>query len=132
MLGQMYTIMLQHSSNLFKSLQKKLEDDEVIDTKAWVLFSFFLFKDDVFLLYSQLELHDCLFCRAFAPYSMDVVASTAFSVDIDSINHPADPFLANIKKFAKFDFFNPLLVLVGMSNMTFTRILHLVVLLALI
>ncbi|XP_026223406.1 cytochrome P450 3A40-like [Anabas testudineus] len=82
-LKEMYTIMLQHSSNLFKSLQKKLEDDEVIDTKA-----------------------------AFAPYSMDVVASTAFSVDIDSINHPADPFLANIKKFAKFDFFNPLLVLV--------------------
>lgn len=44
---------------------------------------------------------------------MDVVASTAFSVDIDSINHPSDPFVANIKKMVKFNFLNPLLVLIG-------------------
>lgn len=47
---------------------------------------------------------------------MDVVASTAFSVDIDSINRPSDPFVANIKKMVKFNFLNPLLVLVGMSH----------------
>ncbi len=46
---------------------------------------------------------------------MDVVTSTAFSVDIDSINHPSDPFVANIKKMVKFNFLNPLLVIVGMS-----------------
>lgn len=47
---------------------------------------------------------------------MDVVTSTAFSVDIDSINHPSDPFVSNIKKMVKFNFLNPLLVLLGMSN----------------
>uniref|UniRef100_A0AAQ5ZW07 unspecific monooxygenase n=1 Tax=Amphiprion ocellaris TaxID=80972 RepID=A0AAQ5ZW07_AMPOC len=48
----------------------------------------------------------------FGPYSMDVVTSTAFSVDIDSINHPTDPFVANIKRMVKFNMLNPLLVLV--------------------
>lgn len=47
---------------------------------------------------------------------MDVVTSTAFSVDIDSINHPSDPFVANIKKMVKFNFLNPLLVFAGMSD----------------
>ncbi|XP_029291497.1 cytochrome P450 3A40-like [Cottoperca gobio] len=82
-LKEMYTIMLQHSSNLLKSLHKKVEADEVMDVK------------DV-----------------FGPYSMDVVTSTAFSVDIDSINHPSDPFVSNIKRMVKFNFLNPLLVLV--------------------
>ncbi|XP_074500310.1 cytochrome P450 3A27-like isoform X2 [Sebastes fasciatus] len=82
-LKEMYTIMLQHSSNLIKSLHKKVEADEVIEVK-----------------------------EVFGPYSMDVVTSSAFSVDIDSINHPSDPFVANIKKMVKFNFLNPLLVLV--------------------
>jgi len=55
----------------------------------------------------------CLAFRFFGPYSMDVVASTAFSVDIDSLNNPSDPFVANIKKMLKFDIFNPLFLLVG-------------------
>uniref|UniRef100_A0A8C9ZUC7 unspecific monooxygenase n=1 Tax=Sander lucioperca TaxID=283035 RepID=A0A8C9ZUC7_SANLU len=37
-----------------------------------------------------------LFFRVFGPYSMDVVTSTAFSVDVDSINHPSDPFVENV------------------------------------
>lgn len=82
-LKEMYPIMLQHSSNLIKSLQKKVEADEVIEVK-----------------------------EVFGPYSMDVVTSTAFSVDIDSINHPSDPFVVNIKRMVKFNFLNPLLVLV--------------------
>uniref|UniRef100_A0A3Q3X5B8 Cytochrome P450 3A n=1 Tax=Mola mola TaxID=94237 RepID=A0A3Q3X5B8_MOLML len=82
-LKEMYSIMLQHSSNLINSLRKKVEADEVIEVK-----------------------------EVFGPYSMDVVTSTAFSVDIDSINHPSDPFVANIKKMVKFDFLNPMLVLV--------------------
>uniref|UniRef100_A0A8C9ZTA1 unspecific monooxygenase n=1 Tax=Sander lucioperca TaxID=283035 RepID=A0A8C9ZTA1_SANLU len=53
-----------------------------------------------------------LFFRVFGPYSMDVVTSTAFSVDVDSINHPSDPFVANIKRMVKFNLLNPLLVLV--------------------
>ncbi|XP_036961177.1 cytochrome P450 3A27-like [Acanthopagrus latus] len=80
-LKEMYSIMLQNSGNLMRSLQKKVEVDEVIEVK-----------------------------EVFGPYSMDVVTSTAFSVDIDSINHPSDPFVANIKKMVKFNFLNPLLV----------------------
>ncbi|XP_034732333.1 cytochrome P450 3A27-like [Etheostoma cragini] len=82
-LKEMYTIMLQHSSNLIKSLHTKVEADKVIDVK-----------------------------EVFGPYSMDVVTSTAFSVDIDSINHPSDPFVANIKKMVKFNLLNPFLLLV--------------------
>ncbi|XP_062282774.1 cytochrome P450 3A40-like isoform X2 [Scomber scombrus] len=81
-LKEMYTIMLQHSSSLIKFLQKK-EVDEVIEIK-----------------------------EVFGPYSMDVVTSTAFSVDIDSINNPSDPFVLNIKRMIKFNFLNPWVVLV--------------------
>ncbi|XP_045913193.1 cytochrome P450 3A27-like isoform X2 [Micropterus dolomieu] len=84
-LKEMYKIMLQHSSNLMKSLHKKAEADEVIEVK-----------------------------EVFGPYSMDVVTSTAFSVDIDSINHPTDPFVANIKRMVNFNLLNPLLVIVAL------------------
>ncbi|XP_047460745.1 cytochrome P450 3A30-like isoform X2 [Mugil cephalus] len=82
-LKEMYTIMLKHSNNLIKSLNKKAEADEVIEVK-----------------------------EVFGPYSMDVVTSTAFSADIDSINRPSDPFVANIKRMVKFNFLNPLLLFV--------------------
>ncbi|XP_028264691.1 cytochrome P450 3A40-like [Parambassis ranga] len=82
-LKEMYGIMLKHSSNLINCLRKKVEADEVIEVK-----------------------------EVFGPYSMDVVTSTAFSVDIDSINHPSDPFVANIKRMVKFNFLNPLVVFV--------------------
>ncbi|KAM9350433.1 cytochrome P450 3A40-like [Symphorus nematophorus] len=82
-LKEMYTIMLQHSSNMIQSLHKKVKADEVIEVK-----------------------------EVFGPYSMDVVTSTAFSVDIDSINRPSDPFVENIKKMVKFNFLNPLLLIV--------------------
>uniref|UniRef100_A0A7N8YHG7 unspecific monooxygenase n=1 Tax=Mastacembelus armatus TaxID=205130 RepID=A0A7N8YHG7_9TELE len=81
-LKEMYTIMLQHSSNLISNLQKKVEADDVIEVK-----------------------------EVFGPYTMDVVTSTAFGVDIDSISHPTDPFVANIKRLVKLDFFHPLVVL---------------------
>ncbi|KPP56495.1 hypothetical protein Z043_125880, partial [Scleropages formosus] len=44
---------------------------------------------------------------------MDVVTSTALSVDIDSLNNPKDPFVTNIKKMFKLDFFNPLFLIVA-------------------
>uniref|UniRef100_A0A3Q1H9J7 unspecific monooxygenase n=1 Tax=Anabas testudineus TaxID=64144 RepID=A0A3Q1H9J7_ANATE len=90
-LKEMYTIMLQHSTNLIKSLHKKVE----LLLIMILIFSFFF-----------------LFRRVFGPYSMDVVTSTSFSVDIDSINHPSDPFVENIKRLVKFNFLNPLIVLV--------------------
>uniref|UniRef100_A0A8C1F1A1 unspecific monooxygenase n=1 Tax=Cyprinus carpio carpio TaxID=630221 RepID=A0A8C1F1A1_CYPCA len=50
-------------------------------------------------------------CRFFGAYSMDVVTSTAFSVDIDSLNNPKDPFVTNIKKMLKFDLLNPVFLI---------------------
>ncbi|XP_012413707.1 cytochrome P450 3A12-like isoform X3 [Trichechus manatus latirostris] len=45
----------------------------------------------------------------FGAYSMDVITSTSFGVNIDSLNNPQDPLLQNVRKLLKFDFFDPLL-----------------------
>lgn len=88
-LKEMFGIMKQHSVNLVASMKKKADKDEVLELKDF-----------------------------FGPYSMDVVSSTAFSVDIDSQNNPSDPFVTNIKKMLKFDFFSPLFLLVGLFPFT--------------
>ncbi|XP_068197583.1 cytochrome P450 3A27-like isoform X1 [Antennarius striatus] len=82
-LKEMYAIMLQHSGNLINSICKKVEADEVIEVK-----------------------------EIFGPYSIDIVTSSAFSVDVDSINRPTDPFLVNVKKMVSFTILDPLIVLV--------------------
>nr|AAI13144.1 Cytochrome P450, family 3, subfamily a, polypeptide 16 [Mus musculus] len=41
-------------------------------------------------------------------YSMDVIISTTFGVNIDSLNNPEDPFVENAKKVLRFDYFDPL------------------------
>nr|XP_057928510.1 cytochrome P450 3A40-like isoform X2 [Doryrhamphus excisus] len=78
-LKEMFAIMKRHSANLVRSMKKKADKNEALDVKEF-----------------------------FGPYSMDVVTSTSFSVDIDSLSNPSDPFVTNIKKMLKFDFFHPL------------------------
>ncbi|EPY72334.1 hypothetical protein CB1_083640001, partial [Camelus ferus] len=46
----------------------------------------------------------------FGAYSMDVITSTAFGVNIDSLNNPQDPFVENSKKLFRFDFLDPFLL----------------------
>nr|XP_008121932.1 PREDICTED: cytochrome P450 3A24 isoform X1 [Anolis carolinensis] len=82
-LKEMFPIINHYGEMLVKNIQKKVENGEYIDTK------------DI-----------------FGAYSMDVITSTSFSIDIDSINNPNDPFVTNIKKIVKFNFVNPLLVLI--------------------
>ncbi|XP_051941158.1 cytochrome P450 3A40 [Hippocampus zosterae] len=83
-LKEMFVIMKRHSANLLSSMKKKADLNQALDLKEF-----------------------------FGPYSMDVVTSTAFSVDLDSINNPSDPFVTNIKKMLKFDFFNPLFLMIA-------------------
>lgn len=83
-LKEMFDIMKQHSAVLISSMKKKADKDEPLELKEF-----------------------------FGPYSMDVVTSTAFSVDIDSLNNPSDPFVTNIKKMLKFDLLSPIFLTVA-------------------
>nr|XP_020658074.1 cytochrome P450 3A29-like isoform X3 [Pogona vitticeps] len=82
-LKEMMPIINHYGEILVKHVQKKVENNEFIDTKS-----------------------------IFGTYSLDVVASTSFSIDVDSINHPDDPFVINLKKLMKFSFLNPLIILI--------------------
>uniref|UniRef100_UPI0035900510 cytochrome P450 3A24-like isoform X1 n=1 Tax=Myxine glutinosa TaxID=7769 RepID=UPI0035900510 len=50
--------------------------------------------------------------RVFGSYSMDVIASAAFSTQVDSLNNENDPFIKNINKLMKFSLLNPLILLI--------------------
>ena len=47
---------------------------------------------------------------------MDVIMSTAFGVSVDSLNNPKDPFVEKTRNLLKMDFFDPLLMSVGMYD----------------
>ncbi|XP_076584600.1 cytochrome P450 3A40-like [Chaetodon auriga] len=83
-LKEMLAIMKQRSATMIANMKKKADKDEPLELKEF-----------------------------FGSYSMDVVASAAFGVDIDSLNNPSDPFVTNIKKMLKFSLLNPLLVIAG-------------------
>ncbi|XP_060539988.1 cytochrome P450 3A24-like isoform X1 [Pantherophis guttatus] len=82
-LKEMMPIINHYNEILEKNIQKKVEKGETIDMKLF-----------------------------FSAYSLDVVTSTSFSVNIDSLNHPDDPVVVHMKKFLSFSRLNPLLILV--------------------
>uniref|UniRef100_A0A8D8L686 unspecific monooxygenase n=1 Tax=Culex pipiens TaxID=7175 RepID=A0A8D8L686_CULPI len=46
----------------------------------------------------------------FGAYSMDVITSTAFGVNVDSLNNPRDPFVQYARKLLRFDFLDPFIL----------------------
>ncbi|XP_017669140.1 PREDICTED: cytochrome P450 3A9-like [Lepidothrix coronata] len=81
-LKEMFPIIKHYGEVLVKNVEKQLEKDNSLSVK------------DI-----------------FGSYSMDVVTSTSFGVNIDSMNNPKDPFVREMKKLVKFDFFDPLFIL---------------------
>ena len=55
----------------------------------------------------------------FGAYSMDVITSTSFGVNIDSLGNPQDPFVDNAKKLLRFNILDPFLLSVGKCPTTF-------------
>ncbi|XP_068002743.1 cytochrome P450 3A40-like [Melanerpes formicivorus] len=78
-LKEMFPTIKLYGEKLVKNVEKKVANDEFVAVKD-----------------------------LFGAYSMDVVTSTSFSVNIDSMSNPSDPFVTNIKKFLKFSFLHPL------------------------
>ncbi|XP_059717841.1 cytochrome P450 3A21-like [Haemorhous mexicanus] len=81
-LKEMFPIIKHYGEALVKNVQKQVKEDSSISVK------------DI-----------------FGSYIMDVVTSTSFGVNIDSMNNPKDPFVREMKKLVKFDFFDPVFIL---------------------
>nr|XP_056722164.1 cytochrome P450 3A21-like [Euleptes europaea] len=81
-LKEMFPLIIHNGEKLLKNVQKKVDNDEHLTMKD-----------------------------LFGAYSMDVITSTSFSIDVDSMNNPDDPFITQIKKFLKFSFFSPMMLL---------------------
>ncbi|OXB67557.1 hypothetical protein ASZ78_004675 [Callipepla squamata] len=81
-LKEMFPTMKHFGEILVKNIQKRVEKDSSIPVKDF-----------------------------FGSYSMDVVTSTSFGVNIDSMNNPKDPFVREMQKLTKFDFFDPVFIL---------------------
>ena len=57
--------------------------------------------------------------RVFGAYSMDVITSTSFGVNIDSLGNPQDPFVENVKKLLRFSILDPFLLSIRKCPTTF-------------
>ncbi|KAJ7401957.1 Cytochrome P450 3A12 [Pitangus sulphuratus] len=86
-LKEMFQIINRYGEKLVKNIEKKVANDEFVNAK------------DI-----------------FGAYSMDVVTSTSFSVSVDSMGNPNDPFVTSIRKFLKFSFLSPMFLLLALSD----------------
>ncbi|XP_038676066.1 cytochrome P450 3A21-like [Scyliorhinus canicula] len=80
-LKEMCPIIQHYTRNLVKNVEKKTKLNESADMKT-----------------------------IFGAYSMDVITSTAFSVNVDSMNNPNDPLIINTKELVRFNVFDPTLI----------------------
>ncbi|XP_058013528.1 cytochrome P450 3A9-like [Ahaetulla prasina] len=81
-LKEMLPIIQNYAKNLLAVLQKKADRDELVEVK-----------------------------KIFGAYSMDVITSTSFGVNTDSMNNPKDPFVQQAQKMLSSDLLSPLFVL---------------------
>ncbi|XP_067329418.1 cytochrome P450 3A9-like [Anolis sagrei] len=84
-LKEMLPIIQHYAKSLIKNFAEKADKGEPVDIKDVI-----------------------------GPYSMDVVTSSSFGVNIDSMNNAQDPFVKHAKKLVKFNFFSPLFILMYM------------------
>ncbi|MEE6521163.1 hypothetical protein FKM82_019239, partial [Ascaphus truei] len=81
-LKQMFPIIKHYGDLFIKNVQKKVANKEKLVMK-----------------------------ELFGAYTIDVILSTSFSVNVDSINNPDDPFIINSRKLFSFTFVSPLVIL---------------------
>ncbi|XP_073531745.1 cytochrome P450 3A9-like isoform X2 [Phyllobates terribilis] len=86
-LKEMFQIMNHYSNTLVRNIQGYVDKDE-----------------------------SCAIKDVLGAYSMDVVTSSSFSVNIDSLNNPNDPFVTKTKKLLKLGLFSPILILVALTD----------------
>ncbi|KAI4884180.1 hypothetical protein NFI96_027844 [Prochilodus magdalenae] len=87
-LKEMFGIMRTHSSTLLRNLKRRTGQGAELEVK-----------------------------EVFGPYTMDVVAGAAFSVDIDSLNNPNDPFVTHAKKL-NLNILSPAMVIAALFPFT--------------
>ncbi|XP_070617450.1 cytochrome P450 3A24-like [Erythrolamprus reginae] len=81
-LKEMLPIIQNYVENLLAFLQKKADRDELVNVK-----------------------------EIFGAYSMDVITSTSFGVNTDSISNPKDPFVQQAQKLLTIGLLSPLFIL---------------------
>ncbi|NXM74906.1 CP3AO protein, partial [Serilophus lunatus] len=81
-LKEMFPIIKHYGEILVKNVQKRVKEDDRLAVK------------DI-----------------FGSYSMDVVTSTSFGVNIDSMNNPKDPFVREMKKLVRFSLLDPIFII---------------------
>ncbi|XP_028362405.1 cytochrome P450 3A12-like isoform X1 [Phyllostomus discolor] len=82
-LKEMFPIVNQYGNMLVQNLKKEAEKGKPINLK-----------------------------NIFGAYSMDVITSTSFGVNIDSLNNPQDPFVEKTQKLLRFSFLDPFIFFV--------------------